>query len=157
MTDFHLLTRLMKTAEPIILTSSERSTIDSWATGRSIPYRLVERARIISMAADGTLNQDIAQELQISRPTVQLWRQRFLSLRLSGLEKDAPRPGRKPRITQRKINAIIETTLQKTPPNATHWSTRCGQGSRRQQSHLCGAILYVFILSLCLTPGAARA
>lgn len=124
MVAFHLITRLMKTAEPIILTSAERSTINSWATGSSMPYRLVQRARIIRMAADGALNQNIAKELQISRPTVQLWRQRFLSLRLPGLEKDAPRPGRKPRIAQRKINAIIETTLQKTPPDATHWSTR---------------------------------
>jgi transposase len=76
------------------------------------------------MAANGILNQNIAKELRISRPTVQLWRQRFLSLRLPGLEKDAPRPGRKPRIQQRKINAVIEATLHTTPPNATHWSTR---------------------------------
>ncbi len=114
----------MKLAEPIILSPEERSTIDSWSTGRSFSYRLVQRARIIRMAADNVLSQDIAKKLQISRPTVQLWRQRFLSLRLSGLEKDAPRPGRKPRIQQRKINAIIEATLQTTPPNATHWSTR---------------------------------
>ena len=70
------------------------------------------------MAAGGILSQDIAKELHISRPTVQLWRQRFLFLRLSGLEKDAPRPGRKPRIQQRKINAIIEATLHTTPPDA---------------------------------------
>jgi transposase len=114
----------MRSAEPIILSSEERSTIDSWSTGRSFPYRLVQRARIIRMASDGVQNQDISKELRISRPTVQLWRQRFLSLRLPGLEKDAPRPGRKPRIQQRKINAIIEATLQATPPNATHWSTR---------------------------------
>lgn len=76
------------------------------------------------MAADGILSQDIARELRISRPTVQLWRQRFLSLRLPGLEKDAPRPGRKPRIQQQKVNAIVNATLQTTPPNATHWSTR---------------------------------
>ena len=53
-------------------------------------FRAVQRARIVRMAADGRLNQDIAKELHISRPTVQLWRQRFLSLRLSGLQKDAP-------------------------------------------------------------------
>ena len=76
------------------------------------------------MAADGILSQDIARELRISRPTVQLWRQRFLSLRLPGLEKDAPRPGRKPRIQQQKVNAIVNATLQTTPSNATHWSTR---------------------------------
>jgi len=76
------------------------------------------------MAAGGTLNQDIARELRISRPTVQLWRQRFLALRVPGLEKDAPRPGRIPKISPRKIKAVIEATLHTTPPNATHWSTR---------------------------------
>ena len=86
--------------------------------------RLVQRAQIIQMAADGVLNQDIAQKLNISRPTVQLWRARFLSLRLSGLKKDAPRPGRIPKISQAKIKAVVEATLHTTPLNATHWSTR---------------------------------
>ena len=58
------------------------------------------------------------------RPTVQLWRERFLALRLAGLEKDAPRPGRIPRIPPEKIQAVVEATLHTTPPNATHWSTR---------------------------------
>jgi len=76
------------------------------------------------MAAEGVLSQDIARTMKISRPTVQLWRQRFLALRLSGLEKDAPRPGRLPRILAHKIRAVVEATLHRTPANATHWSTR---------------------------------
>ena len=59
-----------------------------------------------------------------SRPTIQLWRQRFLALRLVGLEKDAPRPGRIPKIPEKKIQAVVEATLHTTPSNATHWSTR---------------------------------
>ena len=114
----------MRVAEPILLTSEEQITLNAWAAGRSYPYRLVQRAKIICMAADGIQSQDISRELRISRPTVQLWRERFLALRLTGLEKDAPRSGRIPRITQRKITAIIETTLNTTPANATHWSTR---------------------------------
>ena len=114
----------MRVAETITLSTDERTTVDRWATGRSFPYRLVQRARIIRMAADGVLSQEIAHKLKISRPTVQLWRQRFLALRLSGLEKDAPRPGRIPRISQRKITAVIHATLHTTPANATHWSTR---------------------------------
>jgi hypothetical protein len=85
---------------------------------------LVQRARIILMAADGIENQEIAWRLRISRPTVQLWRQRFLALHTSGLEKDAPRPGRIPRIRGAKIAAIVEATLHTKPPQATHWSTR---------------------------------
>jgi transposase len=69
-------------------------------------------------------SQDIAQALAVSRPTVQLWRQRFLALRIAGLEKDAPRPGRKPRLSPEKIKAVVEATLHSTPANATHWSTR---------------------------------
>ena len=114
----------MNLAEPITLTSEERETLDTWSTGRSFSFRLVQRAKIVCMAADGILSQDIAKNLKVSRPTVQLWRQRFLSLRLTGLEQDAPRPGRKPRILQRKIDALVAATLHSKPFNSTHWSTR---------------------------------
>jgi transposase len=53
-----------------------------------------------------------------------LWRERFLALRVAGLEKDAPRPGRRPRISEGQIRAVLEATLYTTPPAATHWSTR---------------------------------
>jgi transposase len=76
------------------------------------------------MAADGVTSQAIAEQLEISRPTVQLWRERFLALRVRGLEKDAPRPGRIPSIPATKIRVIVEATLHTTPPAATHWSTR---------------------------------
>ena len=115
---------MSRLAEPILLSGEERSSLDTWARGRSLPLRLVQRAKIIRMAADGVLNQDIARILKTSRPTVQLWRQRFLALRLPGLEKDAPRPGRLPEISASKIRAVVEATLHSTPVNATHWSTR---------------------------------
>jgi transposase len=114
----------MKRAHAITLSSDERTTIETWSRGRSLPARLVQRARIIKMAADGALNQTIAKELGISRPTVQLWHDRFLAFRLKGLEKDAPRPGRIPKISQAKVTAVVEATLHGTPPNATHWSAR---------------------------------
>lgn len=114
----------MRTTKPIILSSDEFQTLKAWAQARSIPARLVQRANIIVMAAGGISNQDIAKKLGISRPTVQLWRTRFLSLRLSGLKKDAPRPGRIPKISNTKIKATVEATINTTPTGATHWSTR---------------------------------
>jgi len=119
--------------------------------------RLVERARIIQMAADGVRSQDIARELGISRPTVQLWRERFLALRLEGLEKDAPRPGRIPSLSEKKVRAVVEATLHTTPPNATHWSVRSmaqAQGISRmavqriwQQHHLKPHLVKTFKVS----------
>lgn len=96
----------------------------AWARAKRLPLRVVQRAQIITLAAEGVLNQDIAQQLGISRPTVQLWRERFLGLRMAGLTHDAPRPGRLPHIPARKVRAIVEATLHTTPLAATHWSTR---------------------------------
>ena len=114
----------MNTAEQIILTPKEEATINRWAHGKSFPVRLVQRAQIIQLAAQGIYNHDIASRLGVSRPTVQLWRERFLSFRLQGLERDAPRPGRLPRISQKKVTAIVNATLHTKPQDATHWSTR---------------------------------
>jgi len=114
----------MNISNPILLSQQEQASISLWAHGKSFPLRLVQRAQIIQLASDGVFNHDIAQRLGVSRPTVQLWRQRFLALRLQGLEKDAPRPGRLPKVTKRKINTVLETTLHAVPKNATHWSTR---------------------------------
>jgi transposase len=111
-------------APPIVLSPDERTTVDAWARSRTRPTRVVERARIVQLAARGVPSKDIAQHLGVSRPTVQLWRERFLALRVAGLEKDAPRPGRLPQIPEAKIRAVVEATLHTTPPAATHWSTR---------------------------------
>src|SRR4030066_576687 len=124
MKELDILSYMSRTAAPIVLSPEERATIDMWARGKRFSVRLVQRAQIVLMAAEGVLNQDIAARVGTSRPTVQLWRERFLALRLPGLENDAPRPGRIPKISQRKINAVVEATLHTKPPNATHWSTR---------------------------------
>ena len=115
---------MSRKAARIILTPRERAAVDEWARSRTMPLRVVQRAQIIQMAANGMDSQDIAKNLELSRPTVQLWRQRFLALRLAGLEKDAPRPGRIPRISDEKVRSVIEATLHTIPPDATHWSTR---------------------------------
>jgi transposase len=111
-------------APPIVLSADEVTTLDTWARSRTLPARVVERAQIVRLAADGVPNQEIAHRLAVSRPTVQLWRDRFRALRVAGLAQDAPRPGRLPRIAEAKIRAVIEATLHTTPPAATHWSTR---------------------------------
>ena len=119
-----MLSSMSRTAAPIVLAPEERATLKSWTRGRRLSYRQVVRAKIITLAADRVPNQDIAAALKVSRPTVQLWRERFLALRVAGLEHDAPRPGRKPRISERTVRAVVEATLHTTPPAATHWSTR---------------------------------
>jgi len=76
------------------------------------------------MAADGVMNRDIVAKLHVRPKTVTLWRSRFASHGLDGIRKDAPRPGRKPRISQEQIDGVIDITLHTKPRGSTHWSTR---------------------------------
>jgi len=118
------MSSMSRRAAPLLLTDQERVTLQAWARARSQPLRVIQRAKIILLAAAGVESQQIAQQVGTSRPTVQLWRERFLALRTAGLEKDAPRPGRIPPIGDAKRAAIVEATLHGQPLNATHWSTR---------------------------------
>jgi transposase len=114
----------VRVAAPLSLTSEERQSLEQWARGHSTPHRLVLRARIVLRAADGAQNKQIAVELGIQANTCALWRHRFHHLRLHGLERDAPRAGGPPQISDSTIRAIVHDTLHTKPPNATHWSTR---------------------------------
>jgi transposase len=79
----------------------------------------------VLFAADGLENKTIAAELEINEKTVGLWRRRFAESGLAGIEKDAPRAGRRATVQYGAVEAeVIRKTTQEDPPNATHWSTR---------------------------------
>ena len=114
----------MRRACEIVLDEREREALEKCSKGRLTPQRLVTRARIVLLAAQGLENRDIAQQLGIGRDTVATWRQRFFEDRLAGIAKDAPRGGRKPTVRDEASSRIVRWTTQKKPANATHWSTR---------------------------------
>jgi transposase len=114
----------MRIAPPVQLDASQKATLEQWARARSLPARQVERAKVVLLAAEGHTDLQIADALGISNQKASRWRKRFLRLGLPGLEKDAPRPGRKPAIAESIKQTLIEKTTQSKPSNATHWSTR---------------------------------
>jgi len=69
-------------------------------------------------------NREIAAKLGTDRESVGRWRSRFAKHGLSGIEKDAPRSGRKPSIPRSTVEEIVRLTTSSRPKNATHWSTR---------------------------------
>ena len=114
----------MRIAQPIMLTDEERDILTRWSRGRSTPTRLVLRAKIVLLAASGMQNKQIAPQVKTDRFTVARWRSRFAQERLAGIEKDAPRSGRKATRRNQVTARIIERTTQTRPANATHWSVR---------------------------------
>lgn len=111
-------------AAALPVSADDRELLAALARGGNTPQKVALRARIVLGAADGRANHALAQELGVSRPTVLLWRERYATAGIAGLLKDAPRPGRTPAISPRKIQAIVEATQHTTPRDATHWSVR---------------------------------
>lgn len=97
--------------------------LEAWTRRRTTAQALALRARIVLAAAGQLTNAEIAELEGISRPTVTKWRNRFAAKRLEGL-LDEPRPGRPRTITDEQVEAVVITTLETKPKNATHWSTR---------------------------------
>jgi len=114
----------MRIAPAIELTPDQQSILEAQARSRALPARVVERSRIVLLAAEGKQDKEIARSLSMTPKKVSRWRKRFLRLALAGLEKDAPRPGRTPKVNPRLIKRVIDMTTRQKPAKATHWSTR---------------------------------
>ena len=114
----------MRIAPVITLSPEIRKVLAAHARSRSLPVRVAERARIVLLAAAGRQDKQIAAALFLTPKKVSRWRKRFLALGVAGLEKDAPRPGRKPQIGTRQTQRVVAMTTRQAPANATHWSTR---------------------------------
>jgi len=114
----------MRVAVAITLESKERELLQRLSRSRSSSVRLVERSKIVLLAAEGRTNGEIAEALGITRQKVGRWRDRYHQFGLAGIEKDAPRPGRKKKIPARTVSKVVRLTTQEKPDNATHWSRR---------------------------------
>jgi transposase len=107
----------------IELSAEERRALEARSRRRKIARADALRAGIVLLAADGLTNLAIAERLGISRLTVATWRRRFAAERLDGLV-DEPRPGAPRQLGDDRVAEVVTATLEATPADATHWSTR---------------------------------
>ena len=108
---------------PLALDGAERETLEQWTRRPKTAQALALRSRIVLACADGRSNTAVAAELRVCIDTVGKWRSRFLEQRLDGL-LDQPRSGRPRMIDDADVERVIALTLETTPKDATHWSTR---------------------------------
>jgi transposase len=101
-------------ATPIVLTAKERRTLEGWVRSGTTEHRLVERARVVLLAATGMASRRVAREVGCARGVVSKWRVRFARDRMAGLA-DAPRAG-KPRTYGEDAGRRILALLDRPPP-----------------------------------------
>jgi transposase len=119
-----MLSLMPNTPMAIKLAPAERTQLQRWASAHGTPQQVALRCRIILGTCAGQDNVSIAEQLGVSRPTVQLWRKRVCEQGIGALWKIAPGRGRKAQYDQATRDRIIEATLHSKPKGMTHWSCR---------------------------------
>jgi transposase len=109
--------------DPVVLSDEERETLERWVRRSKTSQALALRCRIVLECARGGHNTEVAQRLGVNPKSVNKWRARFQARRLDGLH-DEPRPGAPRTIGDDDVERVIVKTLEETPFDATHWSTR---------------------------------
>jgi len=107
---------------PLRLSPEQRTELQRLARAPATAQKVVRRARIALLAAEGKDNKQIAAELDTSHVTVGYWRQRVLDLGLAGLE-EAPRPGRPQSLPAHKVQTVLNEVVR-PPKGRARWSCR---------------------------------
>lgn len=111
---------------PLHLSTEQKAELQRLIRAPSTPQKVVRRARIALLAAEGKDNRQIAAELETSHVTVGQWRQRVLDLGLVGLH-EAPRPGRPKTLPAAKVQTVLTEVVQ--PPNVRGGVAGAGRGT----------------------------
>ena len=116
-------------AAPIpALDDDERKELENIVRKRTNPQRLVERAQIILLAAEGCGIAEAARRLRLTENTVHQWRKRWTNQQEAAVAErlaDKPRSGAPAHITPEQICQIIAMSCE--PPSKygrpiTHWT-----------------------------------
>lgn len=104
-----------RVAPPITLTERQRVILDAMCRSRTAEQRLVERARIVTMSADGLLNVEQSRRLGVDHQRIERWRRRWRKVApdLAAAEEQGA--------SEAELHALIEAALDDahrsgTPP-----------------------------------------
>ena len=108
----------------IVLTRKDRAELEAISSDGNMAQKMVKRARVVLLTADGLGVIAIMRETKLSKTSVWRWQDRFVEAGVAGLLKDkSKKPGKKP-IADDIKRKVLETAVRQRPVHATHWSVR---------------------------------
>jgi transposase len=108
----------------VIMSASDRESLEAIAADRNRPRKHAERARVVLASAACVPVQRVAAVLGVSRPMVWRWQQRFAEAGPDGLLRDRTRKPGKPPISAELVARVVALTCTDPPHEATHWTGR---------------------------------
>jgi transposase len=107
-----------------VLRAKDRAELEWIVADGNTRQKVVKRARIVLLTADGVGVMAIMREVGVSKTTVWRWQDYFVEAGVAGLVQGRSKPpGKKPLDAAIKLK-VIEKTVKEHPANATHWSVR---------------------------------
>ena len=115
---------MFDTAAALVLKEAQKLQLEALARAGSTPQKMARKCRVILLASQGVSNYSIAQQTELSRPTVLATRAAFSQQGMESIRRPAKRKRSRPKLTPELEQKILDTTLKTRPPDGTHWSVR---------------------------------
>lgn len=114
---------MARIAKPLVLSSDQRSHLESLMRRRTLEHRVATRCRVLLLSADGVSNVEIAAKLDMHRNGIAKIRSRFADSGLDCLE-DRPRPGKPRTHSARTKQKVVTMVCGRPPKGLSRWSAR---------------------------------
>jgi transposase len=98
----------------VTLIEADRTELERWVKSRSVGDKQRLRARLVLMTADGLSTKAIMATLNVSNPTLNKWRNRYLESGVEGLKKGKTRPSRIPALATEKAQEVLALMHRQT-------------------------------------------
>lgn len=106
------------------LTCEEREELLKLTSKGEIKARKMKRAQIMLKADEGLKDREIMEALNVSRPTVERIRKRYVERGLEKALTEDPRPGQRRKLDGRAEARLIAVTCSQAPAGHEHWTLR---------------------------------
>jgi len=112
-------------APALVLSESQKSELEGLVRSGSTPQKVAVRCRLLLLAQQGVANRSIAEQLNVSRPTIVALRDAFTRDGLAAVTGIRRRNRRGSVLTPDLEQKIVDTTVKTRPGDgSTHWSVR---------------------------------
>mgnify|MGYP000227360946 CR=1 FL=1 len=104
------------------LTDEQRSSLLDLLKKGEAKARMLTRARILLLSAEGKTDRWIADALKVNPQTVRNIRKRFAEEGLEAALQERPRPGARPKLDGKQEAFLIALACSEPPEGREHWT-----------------------------------